>query len=146
MKKKTNSDKKFFGKFSEVPKFRYFLKVMCKTMFFTFRTHFIYWPFASNAMSYTKQQLLLCYQIPQLQFRLQLHPCWTVRDKVPVSSVPYSRLLFVRDITITSALIGNCLYGTLLLRPRWTACPVQIRAHHHIDVYISISIIHLSVL
>ena len=25
---------------------------------------------------------------------------------------------------------GYCLYGTLLLRP------VQIRAHHHIDVYV----------
>ena len=29
---------------------------------------------------------------------------------------------------------GYCLYGTLLLRPCWTACPIQIRAHHHIDV------------
>ena len=50
----------------------------------------------------------------------------------------YGRLLFVRDITITSALIGYCLYGTLLLRPR-SACPIQIRAHHHIDVYTDIN-------
>ena len=33
-----------------------------------------------------------------------------------------------------SRIVGYCLYGTLLLRPCWTACPVQIRAHHHIDV------------
>ena len=33
----------------------------------------------------------------------------------------------------------TCLYGTLLSRPRWTACPVQIRAHHHIDVYTDIN-------
>ena len=35
--------------------------------------------------------------------------------------------------------VGYCLYGTLLLRPRWTACPVQIGAHHHIDVYTDIN-------
>ena len=34
-------------------------------MFFTFRTHFIHRPFASNATSCTTQQLLLRYQIPQ---------------------------------------------------------------------------------
>ena len=43
-------------------------------------------------------------------------------------------------VTIMSALDvprteGYCLYGTLLLRPRLTACPVQIRAHHHIAVF-----------
>ena len=43
-------------------------------------------------------------------------------------------------VTIMSALdvsrtVGYCLYGTLLLRPHWTACPVQIRAHHHIAVF-----------
>ena len=38
--------------------------------------------------------------------------------------VPYSRLLFE---------------WTLLLRPRWTPCPVQIRAHHHINVYTDIN-------
>ena len=35
--------------------------------------------------------------------------------------------------------VGYCLYGTLLLRLQWTACPVQIRAHHHIDVYTDIN-------
>ena len=30
--------------------------------------------------------------------------------------------------------VGYSLYETLLLHPRWTLCPVQIRAHHHIDV------------
>ena len=34
-------------------------------MFFTFRTHLINQPFASNATSCKMQQLLLCYQIPQ---------------------------------------------------------------------------------
>ena len=36
-------------------------------------------------------------------------------------------------------MVGYYLYETLLLRPRWTACPVQIRAHHHIDVYTDIN-------
>ena len=31
-------------------------------------------------------------------------------------------------------MVGYCLYGTLLLHLR-SACPLQIRAHHHIDVY-----------
>ena len=104
-------------KFSEVPKFGYFLKVVWKTMFFTFRTHLIHWPFASNAMPCTIQ---------------------TTVAKFPNTTVVI--------VTITSALdcpvsrtVGSCLYGTLLLRPRWTACPVQIRAHHHIDVYTNIS-------
>ena len=39
---------------------------------------------------------------------------------------------YVHAVTRT---VGYCLYGTLLLRPCWTACPIQIRAHHHIDVY-----------
>ena len=34
--------------------------------------------------------------------------------------------------------VGYCLYRTLLLRPR-SACPVQIRAHHHIYVYTDIN-------
>ena len=38
---------------------------------------------------------------------------------------PYRRLLFVQDITI--------------IYIRATACPVQIRAHHHIDVYTDIN-------
>ena len=47
-------------------------------------------------------------------------------------------------VTIMSTLdashtVGYCLYGTLLLRLPWTACPVQIRAHHHIDVYTDIN-------
>ena len=68
--KKTNSDKKNFlefsevWKFSKVPKFRYFPKVVWKTMFFMFRTHLIHRPFVSNATSCTMQQLLLRYQIP----------------------------------------------------------------------------------
>ena len=46
-------------------------------------------------------------------------------------------------VTIMSALDvsrteGYCLYGTLLLHPH-SACPVQIRAHHHIDVYTDIN-------
>ena len=35
--------------------------------------------------------------------------------------------------------VGYCLYGTLLLHPRWTACPVRIRAHHYICVYSDIN-------
>ena len=35
--------------------------------------------------------------------------------------------------------VGYCLYGTLLLRLSWTACPVQIRAHHHIAVCVDIN-------
>ena len=58
-------------------------------MFFTFRTHLIHWPFVSNATSCTTQQLLLHYQM---------------------SSVPYGRLLFAQDITITSAL--DCMSRT----------------------------------
>ena len=34
--------------------------------------------------------------------------------------------------------VGYCLYGTLLLHPR-SACPVQMRAHHHIDVFTDIN-------
>ena len=34
--------------------------------------------------------------------------------------------------------VGYCLYGTLLLRLR-SACPVQIRVHHHTDVYTDIN-------
>ena len=57
---------RIFWKFSKVPKFGYFPKVMSKTMFFMFRTHLIHWSFASNATSCMMQQLLLHYQIPQL--------------------------------------------------------------------------------
>ena len=42
-------------------------------------------------------------------------------------------------IRAVSRTVGYCLYGTLLLRPRWTARPVQIRAHHHLDVYTDIN-------
>ena len=41
-------------------------------------------------------------------------------------------------------MVSYCLYGTLLLCLRWTACPVQIRAHHHIDVYTDINQIVIS--
>ena len=34
--------------------------------------------------------------------------------------------------------VGYCMYKTLLLRP-CSACPVQIRAHYHIDVYTDIN-------
>ena len=34
--------------------------------------------------------------------------------------------------------VGYCFYGTLLLRPH-SACPLQIRAHHHIDVHTDIN-------
>ena len=37
-----------------------------------------------------------------------------------------------------SRMVGYCLYGTLLLRLH-SACPVQIRAHHHTDVYTDIN-------
>ena len=119
MKKKQIQTKKVFQKFSEVwkfsevPKFGYFLKVVLKTMFFAFRTHLIHGPFASDTMSCTMQQLLLHW------VTIRLCPC--VQDKVPVSRTE-----------------GYCLYGTLLLRPR-SACPVQIRANHHIDVYTDIN-------
>ena len=41
-------------------------------------------------------------------------------------------------IRAVSGMVGYCLYRTLLLRPQWTARSVQIRAHHHIDVYTDI--------
>ena len=44
-------------------------------------------------------------------------------------------IMSVLDMSRTE---GYCLYGTLLFCPR-SACPVQIRAHHHIDVYTDIS-------
>ena len=85
-KKKTLCKKRIWTK--NFPKFRYFPKAMLKTMFFMFRTLLIHQPFVSNAMSCTTQQLLLHYQISQC----------------PVSSILYSRLLFVWDITITFTL------------------------------------------
>ena len=45
-------------------------------------------------------------------------------------------IMSVLDMSRTE---GYCLYGTLLLHPRWTACPVQVRAHHHIDVHTDIN-------
>ena len=58
-------------------------------------------------------------------------------------SVTWSSPVVTKCVTITSALDvscteGYCLYGTLLLHP-CSACPIQIRAHHHIDVYIDIN-------
>ena len=43
-------------------------------------------------------------------------------------------------VTITSTrdvshMVGYCLYRTLLLHLHWTACAIQIRAHHQIGVY-----------
>ena len=49
---------------------------------------------------------------------------------------------YVRTV---SRMVGYCLYGTLLLRLRWTACPVQIRAHHHTDVYTDQTSINLGI-
>ena len=37
-----------------------------------------------------------------------------------------------------SCMVGYCLYGALLLCLCWTACPVQIKAHHHTDFYAAI--------
>ena len=37
-----------------------------------------------------------------------------------------------------SCMVGYCLYGTLLLCPH-SACPVEIRVHHHIDVFSDIN-------
>ena len=37
---------------------------------------------------------------------------------------PHGRLLFVQDITVNVSA---------------TACPIQITAHHHIDVYVDIN-------
>ena len=42
-------------------------------------------------------------------------------------------------VRAVSRLEGYCMYGTKQLRLRWTAYPIQIRAHHHIDVYTDIS-------
>ena len=66
--------------------------------------------------------------------------CNILHDTTTVAMLPNTTVVIW--VTIMSALshtVGYCLYGTLLLRPRWTACPVQIRAHHHIDVYIDIN-------
>ena len=38
-----------------------------------------------------------------------------------------------------SHMVRYCLYGALLLCLHWTACPIQIKAHHHTDVYAHIS-------
>ena len=112
--KKTNSDKKKFQKFSEVPKFRHFPKVMCKTMFVMFRTHLVHWHL--HLMQHLAQCNNCCYIT-------KYHSC----------NLGYNYICTV------SHMVGYCLYGTLLLRPRWTACPVQIRAHHRIDVYTDIN-------
>ena len=50
----------------------------------------------------------------------QLLPCYQI-SQCPVSHT-----------------VGHCLYGTLPLRPRY-ACLIQIRAHHHTDVYTDIN-------
>ena len=68
-------------------------------MFFTFRTHLIHQPFASNTTSCTIQQ---CCYVTKL-------------------------------VTITSPHTGQ---SPVQIVP---ACPVQIRAHHHIDVYTDIN-------
>ena len=83
-------------------------------MFFVFRTHLIHWPFAFNAKSCKHNNC--CYVT-------KYHSC-NLGDNY---------------IHAVSPTVGYCLYRTLLLRPRWTACPVQIRAHHHIDVYTDIN-------
>ena len=36
-------------------------------------------------------------------------------------------------------LYGRLLFGALLLCLHWIACPVQIKAHHHTDVYADIN-------
>ena len=58
-------------------------------------------------------------------------------------SVTRSIPVVTKWVTITSMLDvshmeGYCLYGTLLSR-LYSACPVQIGAHHHIDVYTDIN-------
>ena len=114
MKKKLRQ-KICLQKFSEVRKFGYFPKVMWKTVFFALRTHLIHQPLASNATSCTMLQLAM---LPN------------------ITVVIWVTIMSTLDMFHT---IGYCLYGTLLLCPRWTACPVQIRAHHHRDVYTDIN-------
>ena len=60
----------------------------------------------------------------------------TVNDDVCTDCCYVMGYNYVRTVSRTE---GYCLYGTLLLCPRWTACPVQIGAHHHIDVYTDIN-------
>ena len=63
----------------------------------------------------------------------------TVNDvcMVTVATLPNGSQL--RLCCALSRTVGYCLYGTLLLHPHWTAYPVQIRAHHHIDVHTDIN-------
>ena len=113
---KTNLDKKifFFGKISEVPKFGYFLKVTWKTMFF-YLEHI--W-----SISYLHSMQCLAWH----------NNCWYVTRY-------HSCNLCYNYVHTVSCTIGYCLYRTLLLHPCWTACPVQIGAHHHIDIYTDIN-------
>ena len=70
--------------------------------------------------------------------------CNDLHDATTIAMLPNTTVVIWA--TITSVLdhmgqspSGCCLYGTLLLRPRWIACPVQIRPHRHIDVYTDIT-------
>ena len=53
-----------------------------------------------------------------------------LHDATTVATLPNTEFVFHS--------VGYCLYGTLLLRPRST-CPVEVRAHYHIDVYTDIN-------
>ena len=57
--------------------------------------------------------------------------CNVLHDALTVAMLPK----VYNYIRAVSHVVGYCLYGTLLLCPCWTVCPVQIRAHHHIDVH-----------
>ena len=96
--------KNFFWKFSEVwkfskvPKFGYFPNVF----------------YIRN----TLDPLAICIQ------------CYVLHDTTTVATLPNTTVVIW--VTIMSALdvsctVGYCLYGTLLLRPRWTACYVHLR-------------------
>ena len=56
--------------------------------------------------------------------------CNVLQNATTVATLPNTKFV--------SRMVGYCLYGTLLLRPL-SACPVQIRVHHHTDVYTDIN-------
>ena len=117
--KKTNLDKKNF--FLNFPKFRNFLKFLSSDIF-----------------------QMLCEKmfssLEHISSIGHLHPmqCLAPRNNCCYITKYHSCNLGYNYVHTVSRMVGYCLYGTLLLRPRWTACPLQIKAHHHIDAQTSI--------
>ena len=70
-----------------------------------------------------------------------LHEATTVAMLPNTTVIIWVTITFVLDM---SRMAGYCLYGTLLLHPHWTVCPIQIRTYHHINVYTDINHRHVT--